>query len=629
MNVSRPADVACDRLSPLDAWFLYLERPTELLHVGAIAVLEAPPSFEGLVDTLGQRLAALRRYRQVPVRPTLDLGPPRWRDDPEFDLRRHIKRVTVPASGDDATFQRVFEELFGRPFASEHPLWECYLLEGLAGGRAALLTKVHHCMIDGVSGMQVLEVMTDGQTTSSGAGRLASPADATATPLGRYLTGLTRELFGGLESVLRVVTDPGRAVANLRATVAAAGVLADLTRERLRPFSFNGTLSHTRRIVWATFDLDEFLAIRGAAGCKVNDVALAVIAGALRRFLPVEATARGRRARALIPMSIRRDDEYLTLGNRVSGMFASLPLDVADARERLHLIAAEMRAHKEGGQALAFDFALAVLGAVPTVLAPLIARLPRQWPVAHTVCTNVPGPREPRSLLGQRVLALHPVVPLAVDIGLGFAILSYAGTVSITATADATLVPDVDRLPAALTTAADELACQFGVRAAAARPRAKRRTALTVSDLMTRDVVTIGPHELLATAWRTMHTRRIRHLPVVDRDGVLRGLVTHRDLLAASPSSLSLQAESDRVRLLGWAEAADVMETHVSTAAPGESAADVGLRMVRQKIGCLPVVDAGGAIVGIVTEEDFLRWSAENMAAADEPGLSAFGSERP
>ena len=140
---------------------------------------------------------------------------------------------------------------------------------------------------------------------------------------------------------------------------------------------------------------------------------------------------------------------------------------------------------------------------------------------------------------------------------------------------------------------------------------------------MTRDVVTIGPREFLTTAWQTMHTRRIRHLPVVDRDGILCGLVTHRDLLAASPSSLSLQAESDRVRLLGWAEAADVMETHVSTAAPGESAADVGLRMVRQKIGCLPVVEAGGAIVGIVTEEDFLRWSAENMAAAEQPGTSA------
>jgi CBS domain-containing membrane protein len=235
------------------------------------------------------------------------------------------------------------------------------------------------------------------------------------------------------------------------------------------------------------------------------------------------------------------------------------------------------------------------------------------------VCTNVPGPREPRSLLGQRIVALYPLVPLAVDIGLGFAILSYAGTVSITATADATLVPDVDRLPAALRAAADELACHVGVRAQPVRSSRKIAGVVSIGELMTRDVVTIGPRDLLISAWRTMRERRIRHLPVVGRDGVLRGLVTHRDLLAASPSSLSLHAEADRMRLLGWASVGDVMETHVSTAAAGESAADVGLRMVRQKIGCLPVVDGRGTLVGIVTEEDFLRWSAEHLASVTPP----------
>ena len=377
---ARPPD-AGECLSPLDASFLYLERPTELLHVGAVAVLEAPPAFEALIDALGERLGALQRYRQVPVRPTFDLGPPRWRDDTAFDPRRHVHRATVPAPGDDAAFQRVLDELFARPFAGDHPLWECHLLEGLTGGRAALLVKVHHCMIDGVSGVQVLEAMTDGAEANGGSAAGSAPAGATASPLARLVPiphlvpAFARDLFGGLGTMLRVATNPGRALANLQATVAAAGVVADLARRRLRPFSFNGTLGHTRRIVWASFELDEFLAMRGAAGCKVNDVALAVIAGALRRFLPVEATSSGRRARALIPMNVRRDDEHLTLGNRVSGMFVSLPLDVADARERLHLIAAEMRAHKEGGQARAFDLAIAVAGAVPTALAPLVARL--------------------------------------------------------------------------------------------------------------------------------------------------------------------------------------------------------------------------------------------------------------
>ncbi|MCC6765623.1 MAG: wax ester/triacylglycerol synthase family O-acyltransferase [Deltaproteobacteria bacterium] len=601
-----------DRLTPLDASFLYLERPTELLHVGAVAVLESTPPFDELVATLGERLGALERYRQVPVRSTLDVAAPRWQADPAFDARRHFHRLAVPAPGDEAALRRALQEIFARPLPSDRPLWECWFLEGLAGGRAALLTKVHHCMVDGVSGVQVLEVMADGWETRLGA---APPALADVPEPVRQLRGVA----ASVGRMLDAVAHPRRAVEGVRAAASAAGAVLDVVGRRLVPFPFNGPLGEERRIAWATFDLDEFLAIRGAAGCKVNDVALAVIAGALRRLLPVEATQPPRRVRALIPVNVRRDDEHLRLGNRVSGMFAALPVDVADARERLRIVAAEMRANKEAGQGQVFDLALGIAGIVPSVLAPMLSRLPQWWPVAHTVCTNVPGPREPRRLLGRRVLEVHPLVPLAAGIGLGFAILSYAGTISIAATADASLVPDVDRLPTALRVSADELALHLGVRDAAKHPHPPYGGAVTVGDLMTRDVVSIRTAELLANAWRTMRERRIRHLPVVDRHKALVGLVTHRDLLAASPSSLALHDERERVRGLGWATAAEIMESHVSTAAADESAADVAIRMVRQKIGCLPVVDARGALVGIVTEEDFLRWSATLLAGYGRP----------
>lgn len=599
-----------DRLTALDASFLYLERPTELLHVGAVAVLESAPPFETLVATLSERLGALERYRQIPVRPTLDVGAPRWCADPAFDPRRHIHRITVAAPGDEAAFQRTLQELFAEALPADRPLWDCWLIEGLEGGRAALLTKVHHCMIDGVSGVQVLEVMTDGWEARLG----ATPAVVDVPGPVRRVGELASGVAARVGSVLDAFAHPSRAVAGLRAAATSASTVLGILGERLEPFPFNGTIGAERRVVWATFDLDEFLAIRGAAGCKVNDVALAVIAGALRRLLPVEATKPPRRVRALIPVNVRREDEHLRLGNRVSGMFAALPVDVADARERLRIVAAEMRANKENGQGQVFDLALGLVGLVPSVLAPALTRVSQWWPVAHTVCTNVPGPREPRSLLGRRVLDVHPLVPLAADIGLGFAILSYARTVSITATADPRLVPDVDRLPAALRASADELALHLGVRDAVAHAHPPYADAFTVGDLMTRDVIRIRSSALLADAWKTMRERRIRHLPVVDRHGALTGLVTHRDLLAASPSSLALHDERERVRGFGWATAADIMETHVSTAAAAESAADVALRMVRQKIGCLPVVDARGALVGIVTEEDFLRWSATLLA---------------
>jgi WS/DGAT/MGAT family acyltransferase len=595
-----------ERLTPLDASFLYLEQPTELLHVGAVALLESAPPYEELVAVLADRLCGLERYRQVPLRAPLDVAAPRWCADPAFDPRRHVHRVAVPAPGDEAALRLVLQDLFARPFPAGRPLWECHLIEGLADGRAALLTKVHHCMIDGVSGMQVLETMTDGAEER---------ARASAAPAPVPDRGPVAGLVQRAEQLIDALAHPARAVDAVRATAAAAAAVVDVVRTKAAPFAFNGALGRDRRIVWATFDLDEMLAMRGAAGCKVNDVALAVIAGALRRYLPVAETVPPRRVRALVPMSVRRADERLRLGNRVSGMFVSLPVDVADARERLHLVAAEMRANKEAGQGRAFDLALGVAGAAPSLLAPMVARLPQWWPVVHTVCTNVPGPREPRSLLGRRIVEVHPLVPLAAGIGLGFAILSYAGTISITATADARLVPDAERLPAALRASADELALHLGVRDAAVAAPHPADAVLTVADVMSRDVVTIASTDLLSAAWRTMRERRIRHLPVVDGHGRLVGIVTHRDLLAASPSSLRLHDERDRVRGLGWARAGDVMESHVSTAAALESAADVCLRMLRQKIGCLPVVEPDGRLVGIVTEEDFLRWSATVLAS--------------
>jgi CBS-domain-containing membrane protein len=244
---------------------------------------------------------------------------------------------------------------------------------------------------------------------------------------------------------------------------------------------------------------------------------------------------------------------------------------------------------------------------------------------------------------------MHPIVPIALDMGVGFAILSYADRLSITATADPALVPDAERLPAMLTVAMEELrACLGGVgtaastaagatpvepaakgkRGAATRPAAS--TLTTVADLMSRDPISIAPHDLLSAAWRAMREHRIRHLPVVERDGRLVGLVTHRDLLAAAQSSITFDREEDRVRLLGAAAAFEIMETHLSTVRATVAAHDAGSRMVRHKIGCLPVVDDDGRLVGIVTEEDFMDLASklleEQIGAAEQLSLG-FPSE--
>jgi CBS domain-containing membrane protein len=248
----------------------------------------------------------------------------------------------------------------------------------------------------------------------------------------------------------------------------------------------------------------------------------------------------------------------------------------------------------------------------------VLARLSTFRPLVHTVCTNVPGAREARYLLGRRVREIHPIVPIGLNVGLGFAILSYDRMLSLSVTADSGLVEDVERLCDALRAAEEELRVCLGVTSV--EPHAARSAAPdaagagpAVADLMSTDVLTVDLHATLDRAWETMRVHRIRHLPVVDGHGRLVGLVTHRDLLAASNSSLAFPAEAERVRVLRVARVHDLMETHLSTATPEERAADAGRRMVRHKIGCLPVIDDSGRLVGIVTEEDFLRWATAHM----------------
>jgi diacylglycerol O-acyltransferase len=599
-------------LGPLDAAFLYFERPNQLLHVGCVAVLEATVPFEALLEVLASRLASLPRWRERPVRPALDLTRPTWEDDPTFDVRRHVQRLGVPAPGGESELHALVDGLFARPFDREHPLWEVYLIEGLPDGRAVLLFKVHHCMIDGISGAEVLAAIADREPDGE------EPEAASPSPP----DGLVAGLWGAL-------ANPAGFLARAREAARAAAVVAAVVREPVSPMPFNGRLTDARRITWTSFPLDRFLAMRGAAGCKVNDVVLTVIVGALGRYLAGRGLVLdGRGVRVLVPVNARGALDRRASGNRVSALLTTLPLDVTDPVERLHRTTAAIRTAKEGGQAQAATLLLELAGTLPAPLGPLVARLAPERPFINTVCTNVPGPREPHRLLGRSIVEVHPIVPLFQGIGIGFAILSYAGRLSIAVDADGALAPEIDSLRAALAASESELHSALGLSPV---PEALPPSRMpVVADLMTPEPLTLAPDDSLARAWAAMHRHRIRHLPVAAPDGRLLGLVTHRDLLAAAPSAFSVPAPDDRLRLLGWRRAADVMETHVSIAAPEEPAAEAGRRMAHHKIGCLPVVDGGGKLLGIVTAEDFLRWATDAMDPARPETASRVGggSER-
>jgi len=442
-----------------------------------VALLESPLPFDAFAAAVGERLAAVPRYRQRPVRPLLDLDWPRWEDDRTFDVRRHLRHVAVPAPGGDAELHALVDQLFATPFDPEHPLWETYLIDGVAGGRtAALLWKVHHAMVDGVSGARVLEAISDPTAH-------AVPASsAHAAPPASWLDGLR----------------PAALLQTARDAAKAAAIVASFLLESVRVLPFNGTITDARRIVWTSFPLDDFLAMRGAGGCKVNDVVLAVIAGALRRYLAPRVALGGVRPRALVPVSVRRPEDQLALGNLVTSLFPRLPVDVADPVERLATIAREMRRLKEEGQPRAAGLALRAVGALPAPVNALLGRLfGSTVPPFNTVCTNVPGPRETCRLLGRRILEIHPIVPLYQGLGLEFAVLSYGGRLSISASVDPHLVPDAAEIPAHLEAAAAELAGAL----AAGRPALPAGHAeLRVADLMTADVVALEPTESIEAA---------------------------------------------------------------------------------------------------------------------------------
>jgi WS/DGAT/MGAT family acyltransferase len=610
--------VSEERLSLLDTSFLHLEEPTGLLHVGALCLLDGPLPFEAFSALLASRLGALARFRQRPVRPALALHAPAWERDPDFDLARHARHIRLPPPGGGTELHQVVDDLFARPFDHRHPLWETYVIEGLRDGTTAIFTKVHHCMIDGMGGAPLLELLTDPAPEGAGdrAAAPAPPAEEAAAPSRSTVAALGAGALAGVRGLLAVAASPAAALSRVRQTLTAAEIVARLSRGPLRSMPFNGPLTGGRRVRWVRFPLDDFLALRGAAGCKVNDVALAVIAGALRRYLPADTVAGyGALVRALVPVSIGRPEERLALGNRVSAMLADLPIGIADPGQRLAAVAQEMRRLKETGQRHAFDLVLGSVSALPPPVGTVLARLAALRPVVHTVCTIVPAARGPRYVLGRRVREMQPIMPIGRNVGLGFAIVSYDRMLSISVTADSGLVDDVDRLCEALRAAEEELQASLGLGSTVPPPAGG---GPAVADLMTTDVLTVDMHATLDRAWETMRVHRIRHLPVVDvrsRPAKLLGVVTHRDLLAAAPNSLAAPTEAERVRALRVARVLDVMEPHVSTATPGESAAEAGRRMVRHKVGCLPVVDESGRLVGIVTEEDFLRWATARMEA--------------
>ncbi len=466
-----------DRLTGLDSSFLHLERDSAHMHVAACAVFEgSAPAYDELVQAILGRLHLVPRYRQRLAFVPLEQGRPVWVDDPHFKVTYHVRHTALPRPGTDDELRRLAGRVFSQALDRDRPLWELWLVEGLADNRFALLSKTHHALVDGVSGVDIATVLFD----SSPEPLPVAPPDRAWVP--RPLPSSTQLLA---DALLERATVPGEVIRGVRHALRGprqmAGRLGEaltglgaMTRAGLAaaPSSpFNVRIGPHRRFTWVRGDLAEFKAVKDSLGGTVNDVVLTVVAGALGRYMRLHGEpTEDVELKAMVPVSVRADVEQGALGNRVAAMWAPLPVGITDPVERLQTIRAAMEGIKDSGQAVGAQVLTHLSGFAPPTIMAQAARLQARQRLFNLVVTNVPGPQFPLYVLGRELEAIYPMVPLAENTALGIAIMSYNGQLNFGLTADFDALSDVEILAEELRGAIEEI-----VAVAATAPRGGNR----------------------------------------------------------------------------------------------------------------------------------------------------------
>jgi WS/DGAT/MGAT family acyltransferase len=425
-----------NHLTTLDAGFLKAEDADRRvsLAIGGLAVIEGPaPDQDALVAAFAQRIRACPRFGQRLRLHAFDLGAPEWVDDPDFDIERHVRRIALPRPGDDRELFQVIADVMARRLDRDRPLWEIWVIEGLTDDRWAMLTKVHHCMADGIAATHMLAgLCDDGVSHSSALHGHPAGTKRTATASSRW------EVLGGLwKSSTAVMAGAIRAAHG--AGEIAAGMLSPATSP------LNGPLSDLRRYSGARVPLADIDAVCQTFGVTVNDVALTAITEGYRNVL-IQQGQRPDSMRTLVPVSVRSPDALDKTDNRVSMMLPNLPVDEENPLQRLRTVHTRLGRTKVGGQRQAGNALVSIANRIPFPLTAwavgLLMRLPQRGVV--TVATNVPGPRRPLRVLDRRVLEIYPVPPLAMQLRTGVAMLSYADDLFFGILADYDVIGDVD-----------------------------------------------------------------------------------------------------------------------------------------------------------------------------------------
>ncbi len=462
-----------DRLTGLDATFLHLEEGGAHMHVGSCMVFEGQaPAYEDFAAHLEARLHLVPRYRQKLAFVPLGQGRPVWVDDPHFNPGYHIRHTALPHPAGMEELRALVGRVLSQRLDRSKPLWEVWLVDRVAGDRFALVSKTHHCLVDGISGVDIATVLFDLEADPPAG--LVPPPERPWIPRpepspAALLAEAVLERAGGPLDAVRdaagALVRPGETASRAQAVLGGLGAVArsGLTAP---PSPYNVPIGPHRRFAWVEGDLSRFRAIKTALGGSVNDVVLTVVTGALREHL----ISRGRNVdaltlRAMVPVSVRAEADRGALGNRVSTMYAPLPVHASDPGERFRLVREAMAGLKESGQAVGAEVLTRLTGFAPPTVMAQAARLQARQRMFNLTVTNVPGPQFPLYLQGRRLERLFPQVPLGGGAALGIAIMSYDGTINFGLLGDYDAMDDLDLVAALLETAIEELAEVAGVPA--------------------------------------------------------------------------------------------------------------------------------------------------------------------
>ena len=453
-----------DRLTSVDASFLTNETGSSHMHIGAVVIAEGPPpSYEDLLAHIQGRLHLVPRYRQKLAFPPVETGRPFWIDDPQFNLEYHVRHSALPAPGGEDQLRKMAARVFSQQLDRTKPLWELWLVQGLKRKRFALISKTHHSVIDGIAGVDIATVLFDVKPVPEPARSdeqwIPQPEPSPVELAARGVEGLAKAPLGLARRLESAVRHPNSALGRAREAAEGVGDVAWAMANPAPDVPLNTEIGSHRRFLWVRAELEQFKGIKRALGGTVNDVVLATVSGALRRWMHARSVrTEGLELRALVPVSIRAAGDGGELGNQIAAVRGPLPVYIEDPAERLRVVREEMNDVKDSKQAVGAEVISRFNDFAPPTLLAQASRLNFSTRLFNLIVTNVPGPQFPLYVLGRELEDVFPVAFLPENHALAIAIMSYDGGINFGLLADYDALDDVGLIAEGIEAEIHELA---------------------------------------------------------------------------------------------------------------------------------------------------------------------------